>query len=334
MSGVASGAPRRLTIGRQSVPLAAPFAISRGSRTVAETVTVEITAGSFRGRGECVPYPRYGESVEGVVAALEAMRDAVADGLDRAELQNAMDAGAARNALDAALWDLEAKTSGKSASRLADIGPLRPLVTAYTLSLDEPAAMGAAAREHRDRPLLKLKLTGEGDLERVRAVREGAPAARLIVDANEGWTADHYVTLAPALAELGVELIEQPLPADADEALAGLPHPIPVCADEACHTRADLDRLAGRYDAINIKLDKTGGLTEALALAAAAERRGFRLMVGCMIGSSLAMAPAFLVAQAAQFVDLDAPLLLARDRQPGLRYDGSTIYPPSPALWG
>jgi L-alanine-DL-glutamate epimerase-like enolase superfamily enzyme len=326
--------PRRLGILREALPLARPFAISRGSRTVAEIVVAEIVDGAHRGRGEGVPYARYGESVEGVVAALEAMRESVADGLDRALLQQAMPPGAARNALDAALWDLEAKASGRSVARLLGESALRPLVTAYTLSLDTSEAMGRAAREQASRPLLKLKLTGEGDLARVAAVRDAAPTARLIVDANEGWSERHFIELAPALARLGVVLIEQPLPADSDEALARHPHPVPVCADESCHTRADLDRLVGRYDAVNIKLDKTGGLTEALALAEAAQRRGLRIMVGCMIGSSLAMAPAFYLAQQAEFVDLDAPLLLARDRQPGLRYDGSTVYPPSPRLWG
>ncbi|HZT89313.1 MAG TPA: N-acetyl-D-Glu racemase DgcA [Stellaceae bacterium] len=324
----------RLTVSREAWPLAAPFAISRGSRTTAEVVVAEINDGRIRGRGESVPYARYKETVEGVVAAIEAMREVVVAGLDRDGLAQAMPPGAARNALDLALWDFAAKAEGKSVARMAELGALRPLTTAYTLGLDTPERMGAAAAEQRERPLLKLKLTGDGDLERVRAVRENAPAARIIVDANEGWTVEHFAALSPALAELGVALIEQPLPADADAVLAELPHPVPVCADEACHTRADLDGLAGKYEWVNIKLDKTGGLTEALALAAAAERKGFRVMVGCMIGTSLAMAPAFLVGQSAQLVDLDGPLLLARDRQPGLRYDGSTIYPPMPALWG
>ncbi len=326
--------PQRLRVVRQSWPLAQPFAISRGSRTTAEVVVAEIFDGDFRGRGECVPYPRYGESVDAVARALEEMAGAVFSGLDREALQAAMPPGAARNALDAAFWDLDAKRADRPVAELAGLGRLHPVVTAYTLSLDTPERMGEAAAQHRARPLLKLKLTGDGDVERVQAVRRAAPAARLIVDANEGWTARHFAELAPALAELGVELIEQPLPADADEALAHLPHPIPVCADEACHTSADLDRLEGRYDAVNIKLDKSGGLTEALALAAAAASRGFAIMVGCMIGTSLSMAPAMLVAQQADIVDLDAPLLLAGDRAHGLRYDGSTVYPPEPALWG
>jgi L-Ala-D/L-Glu epimerase len=326
--------PQRLSVSRRAWPLAQAFAISRGSRTTAEVVVAEVSDGEFRGRGECVPYPRYGESVDSVVQTLEAMKGAVFSGLDRHELQRAMPPGAARNALDCAFWDLDGKRDDRRVADMAGLGQLRPLVTAYTLSLDTPERMGDAAAANRDRPLLKLKVTGDGDIERVRAVRRNAPQSRLIVDANEGWSERHLTEIMPMLAEFGVELIEQPLPAGADDALARLPHPIPVCADEACHTRGDLDRLAGKYDAVNVKLDKTGGLTEALALAEAAAARGFKIMVGCMIGSSLAMAPALLVAQRAAFVDLDGPLLLASDRSPGLRYDGSTVYPPDPALWG
>jgi L-Ala-D/L-Glu epimerase len=326
--------PQRLSVSRRAWSLARPFAISRGSKTTAEVVIAEVSDGEFRGRGECVPYPRYGETVDSVVAALEAMKGAVFSGLDRRELQHAMPPGAARNALDCAFWDLDAKRDNCRAAELAGLGELRPVVTAYTLSLDTPERMGEAAAAQRARPLLKLKLTGDGDLERVRAVRRAAPASRLIVDANEGWSERHLTEIMPALAEFGVELIEQPLPAGEDEALARVPHPVPVCADEACHTTADLDRLVGKYDAVNIKLDKTGGLTEALALSQAARARGFKIMVGCMIGTSLAMAPAMLIAQGAEIVDLDAPLLLAADRVPGLRYDGSTVYPPEPALWG
>jgi len=325
---------RRLTVHRESWPLAKAFAISRGSRTTAEVVLAEIVDGPHKGRGESVPYARYSETVDGVVAALEAMAQAVAEDMDRDALQGRMPPGAARNALDAALWDLEAKESGKPVHRLAGIEPLQSVVTAYTLSLDTPEAMGRAAAAEATRPLLKIKLTGEGDLERVRAVRASAPRARLIVDANEGWSAEHFQRYAPSLSELGVALIEQPLPAGTDGILAQLPHPIPVCADESCHTREDLPGLRGKYEFVNIKLDKTGGLTEALRLAAEARAQGFGIMVGCMIGTSLAMAPAMLVAQQAEFVDLDAPLLLARDRQPGLRYDGSTVFPAKPNLWG
>jgi L-alanine-DL-glutamate epimerase-like enolase superfamily enzyme len=324
----------RLTVRRESWPLAQPFVISRGSRTTAEVVVAELVAGQHRGRGESVPYARYGETVEGVIETIEKLAPQIAEGLDRAGLQTALPPGAARNAVDTAFWDLEAKASGKTVSRLAGIDPPRPLVTAYTLSLGEPEAMGRAAAEHSARPLLKLKLTGEGDLERVRAVRAAAPKSRLIVDANEGWSPEHFERYASGLAELGVALIEQPLPADRDDALASMPHPVPVCADESCHVSADVEGLVGKYEFVNVKLDKTGGLTEALALVHAARAKGFRLMVGCMIGTSLAMAPACFVAEGAEFVDLDAPLLLAKDRQPGLRYDGSTIYPPKPALWG
>jgi L-alanine-DL-glutamate epimerase-like enolase superfamily enzyme len=326
--------PQRLSVSRRTWPLAQPFAMSRGSRSSAEVVLAELFDGDFRGRGECVPSPRYGESPESVAATLEAMKGAVFSGLDREQLQHAMPAGAARNALDAAFWDIEAKRADCRATDLAGIGALRPLTTAYTLSLDTPERMGAAAAANRSRALLKLKLGGDGDLERVAAVRENAPQSRLIVDPNEGWTADHFAEFAPRLARFGVELIEQPLAADADDALAAIPHPVPVCADEACRGIADLARLVGKYDAINIKLDKTGGLTEALALAKAARERGFEIMVGCMIGTSLAMAPAMLVAQQASVVDLDAPLLLAADRNQGLRYEGSLVYPPEPALWG
>jgi L-alanine-DL-glutamate epimerase-like enolase superfamily enzyme len=326
--------PQNLSVSRRSWPLARPFAISRGSKTTAEVVVAEIYDGQYRGRGECVPYPHYGESVDSVVETLEKMKRAVFSGLDRTELQSAMPPGAARNALDVAFWDLDAKRDDRRVSELLGLGPLHPVMTAYTLSLDTPQNMAASAKLQRERPLLKLKLTGDGDLERVEAVRDAAPASRLIVDANEGWSERHLVEVMPRLADFGVELIEQPLPAGDDDALARVPHPIPVCADEACHTVSDLDRLAGKYDAVNIKLDKSGGLTAALALAEAASTRGFKIMIGCMVGTSLAMAPAFLVAQRAHWVDLDAPLLLASDRARGLRYDCSTVYPPEPGLWG
>src|SRR5215469_1328500 len=326
--------PQRLHVTKRSWPLAQPFVLSRGSKTTADVVVAELHDGDSQGRGECVPYPRYGESVDSVFETLEKMKGAVFSGLNRESLQEAMPPGAARNALDAAFWDIEAKRAYCSVTDLLGIAPLKPVTTAYTLSLDTPERMGEAAAAQRARPLLKLKLTGDGDLERVRAVRENAPASRLIVDANEGWTPAHFETLAPVLATLGVELIEQPLPAGDDDALAELPHPIPVCADESCHTAADLDRLVGKYDAVNIKLDKAGGLTEALQLAAAARARGFAIMVGCMIGTSLAMAPAMLIAQGASIVDLDAPLLLAADRNQGLRYEGSLVHPPNPKLWG
>lgn len=321
-------------IRHESWPLAGRFTISRGSRTTAEVLVVEIADGAKRGRGECVPYARYGETIDSAKAQVESIRMALEGGMGRAALQSALPAGAARNAVDCALWDLEAKRTGKPAWQLAGLGLPTPLTTAYTLSLDTAENMGAAARANAHRPLLKLKLAGPEDLDRVRAVHANAPKARLIVDANEGWTTEVYAKLAPELAALSVEMIEQPLPAADDAALAGIPRPIPVCADESAHDRAGLAHVVGRYDAINIKLDKTGGLTEALALAAAARAAGLEIMVGCMLATSLAMAPALLVAQGARWVDLDGPLLLAKDREPGLRFEGSLIQPAPPALWG
>jgi L-alanine-DL-glutamate epimerase-like enolase superfamily enzyme len=268
------------------------------------------------------------------MAALEAMAGKVADGLDRETLRRLMEPGAARNALDCALWDLEAKRAGRPAWELAGLTTAPgPLVTCYTLSVDEPAAMAQAARA-TPHPLLKMKLTGSGDLERVRAVREAAPAARLVVDANEAWTLDQLRRFAPAFAELGVEMIEQPLPAGQDEALRGYRSPVPLGADESCHGLASLEGLKGLYSVVNIKLDKTGGLTEALLMKQAAQAAGFELMIGCMVASSLAMAPAVLLAQGARFTDLDGPLLLTEDRQPALRYDGALVHPPTPDLWG
>ncbi len=325
---------RRLTVRTERWPIAGAFTISRGSKTEAEVVVVEIGDGAQAGRGECVPYPRYGETIAGAIATIESIRDAIERGLDRIALQSALEPGAARNAVDCALWDLEAKQTGRRVWALAGLAAPGELVTAYTLSLDTVENMAAAARANARRPLLKLKLSGPGDLDRVRAVHANAPNARLIVDANEAWTPAIYAELAPQLGPLGVELIEQPLPAAADEALAGMHRPIPVCADESCHDTARLGGVIGRYDAINIKLDKTGGLTEALRLAAAARANGLQIMVGCMIGTSLSMAPATLVADQARWVDLDGPLLLARDREHGLAYRGSRLQPASPALWG
>jgi L-alanine-DL-glutamate epimerase-like enolase superfamily enzyme len=323
-------------------PLAAAFTISRGSKTEAVVVVVELRDGLHRGRGEAVPYARYGETPQGVVAAIEALRQGldqgldqgVDQGLDRVALQAALPAGAARNALDCAFWDLAAKQAGRRAHELAGVLAPKPLVTAYTISLARPAVMAEAAERAATRPLLKVKLGGGDDGARIAAVRRAAPKAELIVDANEGWSADNLEQNFAACAAAGVTLIEQPLPEGSDAVLARIERPIPVCADESVHDRASLDALAGKYDAINIKLDKTGGLTEALALAAAAERRGFAIMVGCMVATSLAMAPAMLVAQQASVVDLDGPLLLAKDRPDGLRYVGSIAYPAEPALWG
>ena len=325
---------RALEVARERWPLRAAFTISRGSKTASEVVVARIREGEHEGRGECVPYPRYGETAEGVAAAIESLAPALRDGLGRTELQDMLPAGAARNALDCALWDLECKTKGVRAWKIAGLAAPGPLTTAYTLSLDSPEAMKAVAARNAARPLLKLKLGGSGDVDRVAAVREGAPEARIVVDANEGWTPEDYEALAPQLERLGVAMIEQPLPAGKDEALLHLERPVPVCADESCHDRATLQALAGRYDVVNIKLDKTGGLTEALALLDAARESGFAIMVGCMIATSLSMAPALLVADGAAFVDLDGPLLLAGDRPHGLRYDGALVHSPAPALWG
>jgi L-alanine-DL-glutamate epimerase-like enolase superfamily enzyme len=325
----------RLTVSIDRFPIAGRFTIARGSRTEAVVVTAMIESDGAVGRGECVPYARYGETVEGVAAAIEALRDRIEDGIGREALQAAMAPGAARNAVDCALWDLDAKRSGIRAHITAGIDRLRPVTTAYTISLDTPAAMAEAAARAADRPILKIKFGApEGDLERIRAVRAAAPDTALIADANEGWTGTNLERHLDACAEAGFALVEQPLPASADEALRAIRRPVPVCADESVHAREGLDRLVGLYDAINIKLDKTGGLTEALVLAREAERRGLALMVGCMVGTSLAMAPALLLAPQARFVDLDGPLLLARDREPGLVYEGSVVFPPSPSLWG
>lgn len=325
---------RFLDVAVEKWPIAGRFAISRGSRIEAEVVVVTIREGGHAGRGESVPYARYGESVDGTVAGIGAVMDAVSAGLDREALRQAMPPGAGRNAIDCALFDLEAKATGRTAAEIAGLPPLRPVETAYTLSLDTPEAMAVAARAAATRPLLKVKLGGDGDAARISAIRQAAPGARLIVDANEAWSPANLEPNMAACAAAGVEMIEQPLPAGDDEALSTIARIVPVCADESLHTAADFPALAGRYDAVNIKLDKTGGLTEALALAAEARRLGFRIMAGCMVGTSLAMAPALHLAQTADFVDLDGPLLLARDREPGLRYEGSLVYPPSRELWG
>ena len=325
---------RTLSVRAATWPLAASFTISRGSRTEARVVVAEITESGVTGRGECVPYAHYGESVEGVMAAIEALAGPIADGLDRRALKRELAPGAARNALDCALWDVEAKHAGEPVWRLAGLARPGPLTTAYTLSLDSPEAMGEAAAANAARPLLKLKLDGERVIERVAAVRAAAPGARIIVDANEAWTIDLLRRTSRELARLGVEMIEQPLPAHSDGGLEGIERPVPLCADESCHDTATLAGLESRYDIINIKLDKTGGLTEALALADAARAAGLGIMVGCMIGTSLAMAPATLVAAGAAFVDLDGPLLLARDHDPGIAFAGSVMEPPPAALWG
>ena len=330
--------PQRLTVTRRAWPLTRPLMTAHGVQTTVVVVFAEISDVESRGRGESVPLRRYGESIDSVVAALDAMKGAVFSGLNRDTLQHALPAGAARNALDCAFWDIDAKRAYRSVAELAGIGPglggVPPLLTAFTIAFDTPDKMAEQAAANRTRPLLKLEFLGDGDVERVRAVRQAAPAARLIIDANESWNEAQLREYMPMLIDLRVALIEQPLPANADDALARLEHPIPLCADESCRTRADLDRLDGKYEAINIKLDKAGGLTEALALAAEAKRRGLRIMVSGVISTSLGIAPALLVAQQAEIVDLDGPLRLALDRGAGLRYDSSTIHPPDPKLWG
>lgn len=315
-------------------PLAAAFTISRGTKTQADVVVVEVEADGCIGRGECVPYPRYAETVDGVLATIEGLRAALAAGLDRDGLQQALPAGAARNAIDCALWSWEAARQHCRVHELLGAPAPEAVTTAYTLSLADAATMAAAAAQHKHRPLLKLKLAGDGlDAQRVAGVRQGAPEARIIVDANEGGLASTITGLLQELSALGVELVEQPLPAAADEVLAGIEHALPVCADESCHTLSDLPHLQDRYDMVNIKLDKTGGLTEALRLRDAARAAGLGIMVGCMVGTSLSMAPAVLLAQDAEVVDLDGPLLLARDREPGLTFEGSLLLPPPAGLW-
>ena len=324
-----------LTIWTECFPVAGSFTIARDSRTEIDVVSVELTQGNACGRGECRPYARYGESSETVRNAIEGLRAELEAGLTRSALGKRLGPGAARNALDCALWDLESKRGGQPVWRIAGLAPPAPLTTAYTISLDDAETMATAAGRAGNFPILKVKLgAGSGDIERIRAVRASAPDARLIVDANEGWTAMTLRDMLPHLAVAGVELVEQPLPAEADGELLGFNSPIPLCADESCHDRASLSHLVGKYDWVNIKLDKTGGLTEALALAAAARDMGFRLLVGCMVGTSLGIAPAVLLGQMAELVDLDGPLLLGKDRDPALRYDGATLHPPDPALWG
>jgi L-alanine-DL-glutamate epimerase-like enolase superfamily enzyme len=323
-----------LDIAEERWPIAGAFTISRGSKTEAHVVRVMLGQDGHQGHGECVPYPRYAETVPQVMAALTVARNTLEAGVSRAEIPAIMEPMAARNALDCALWDLEAKRTGRPVWELAGLPEPRPAITAYTLSLDTPDAMGAAAARSAHRPLLKLKLGREGDGERLASVRRNAPGCRLIVDANEGWTPENLGPMLDHCARAGVELVEQPLPAGQDDALRGMTRPVPVCADESAHGEASLDDLTGKYDAINIKLDKTGGLTPAIALARAAQDRQLKIMVGCMLATSLAMAPAMLLAAWADVIDLDGPLLLSRDRQPGIRYEGSLMHPPPRSLWG
>ncbi|UWQ74103.1 N-acetyl-D-Glu racemase DgcA [Leisingera sp. M658] len=319
-----------ITVTPDVFKLAQVFTISRGSRTEAKVLTVRVEKDGVTGWGECVPYARYNETLDSVTGEIEGLP---AD-FTRAELQSLLPAGAARNAVDCALWDLEAKQAGKRVWELAGLPAPGPEITAYTLSLDTPEKMQKQAAENAFRPLLKIKLGTPDDMPRLEAVRAGAPDAKIIIDANEGWSAEVYAELAPHLVRLGVELVEQPLPAGEDAALIGLERPVPVCADESCHDRESLPKLKGKYDVVNIKLDKTGGLTEALKLRDQALAEGYQVMVGCMVGSSLAMAPATLVAQGAAVTDLDGPLLLAEDREEPLTFDAEGVHPPVAALWG
>ena len=323
----------RISAGEETWPLVKPFRISRGSRTEAQVVVVTITDGQHTGRGEGVPIKRYNQTPASVLAEIESIKDAA--NLNRQQLQKVLPPGVARNAVDCAVWDLEARISGKRAWELANI-PIAPEVeTTFTISLDTPEAMAAAAKAVTNLPILKLKLGGDqSDLARVEAVHEATPKARLLVDANESWTAEHYRRVVPSLAELGVELIEQPFPAEADRILTTLDRPIPVCADESCHTTADLPKLKNSYDVVNIKLDKTGGLTEALLLVDGAHQAGFKILIGCMVCTSLAIAPARLLASTADWVDLDGPLLLGRDRDNSIQYDNGKMGIPAQELWG
>ena len=325
---------RTVIIEAQRFEIAGSFKISRETRTHAQVVTVSIGEEGVSGRGECVPYPRYGESLETVQTQIEEISPLLKSGLSRIELLSAIPAGAARNAIDCALWDLEAKRSGHSAAQVAGLKALQPVTTAFTISVDTPETMAEKAAQAAHRPLLKVKLTGLGDDVRILAVREAAPQSTLIVDANEAWDASCFEANLAACASAGVELIEQPLPAKEDNVLSSIKSPITLCADESLAPGKSLDSLRDKYDAVNIKLDKAGGLTEAFNLLHAARAAEFKIMIGCMLGTSLAMAPAVLLAQQADFVDLDGPLLLKEDRSPGLRFEGSTLHPPEPALWG
>jgi L-alanine-DL-glutamate epimerase-like enolase superfamily enzyme len=325
---------RQLNIRQRSLPLHSPFRIARGERHAADVVTVELTQGDCAGCGESVPYPRYGESIASVLDEMEALRNDLCTGMGRDELQARLHPGAARNAIDAALWDLEAKLTGVPVRTQLARPPHEPLVSALTISLDTPDAMGRAASKIADAKLIKIKVDADDPAARIEAVRRAAPRSRLIVDPNESWTLDILAETMPVLERAGVNLIEQPLPARADSDLLGFASRIPICADEACHTTADLPRLLERYQAINIKLDKTGGLTEAWRLLRAARAQGFRIMVGCMVGSSLGIAPALEIAREAEFIDLDGPLWLENDHADGVKLENGLLAPPATGFWG
>jgi len=324
-----------LTVRRENWPIRGSFNIARGSKTAAEVVVAQIEHEGVIGRGECVPYTRYGETIDSVVDQTESLAQQIAQGLTRIQLQSALPSGAARNALDCAMWDLEAKLTGVPVWRRAGLPPPVSAVTAYTISLSDPEKMAQDAAEAAPRhPLLKLKLGGDRDLDRVEAIRQAAPHVRLIADANEAWSLAHISEFGPAFVELGVELIEQPLPAGEDRALASVECPVPLCADESCHDTASLGSITDKYRFVNVKLDKTGGLTEALSLINACQQGNLGIMVGCMVATSLAMAPATLLNPYATYVDLDGPLLLAEDRKPGLNINNSRVSPPRSELWG
>ena len=325
---------RAVAVVAERWPLRETFTIARGSKHEAHVVVVTLSEGGAAGRGECVPYARYGETVTSVIDQVRQLEDRLAAGMTRVELLEALPPGAARNAIDCALWDLEARQAGQPVWQLAGLAAPQPVITAYTLSLAEPAAMAQAAAGEAHRPLLKIKVGAAQIMERIRAVRAAAPAAQLIVDANEAWTPDQLARLLPELAAAGVALLEQPLPAGQDECLAHLTRVVPVAADESCHVAADVTGLAGRYDLVNVKLDKTGGLTAALQLVHGAEAAGLGLMIGCMVCTSLGVAPAMMLCEAAAFVDLDGPLLLAADRPGGLTLQDHRLQPPTADLWG
>ncbi len=326
---------RSLNIIVEDWPITGTFRIARGHKTHARTLVVNLNDNDHTGRGECVPYARYGESVDSVSAQIETIRRALENGLNRQDLQQALPAGAARNALDCALWDLDAKMRGEPVWKLAGLAQPKPVQTALTITIDQPQIMAQKAQTASSFPVLKLKLAGDGsDLERLSAIHKARPDARLILDANEGLTPGQLKALLPDLERLSVVLIEQPLPVSDDHHLADLASPIPLCADESLHTSADLDRLSALYGAVNIKLDKTGGLSEAIQLAQEAKARGLTIMLGCMVGTSLGMAPSLLLGDMADFIDLDGPLLLQGDRTPGLVYDEAWVHTPAPDLWG
>lgn len=325
---------RELTIRRESFPLVAPFRIARGTKLAADVVAVELRQGDKTGRGESVPYGRYGESIASVIDEMETFRSRLVAGMGRDELQAVLPPGAARNALDAALWDLEWRLSSVPVWAQLARAPNAALVSAMTISIDTPERMGAAAARIAHTGLIKIKVDATDAAARINAVRQSAPKARLMVDANESWNIQTLRDMQSTLERCGVELLEQPLPADADDDLLGYSSRIPICADEACHVTTDLPRLRERYQAVNIKLDKSGGLTEAWRLLRAARADGFRIMVGCMVCSSLGIAPALEIARDAEFIDLDGPLWLEHDHADGVVLKDGLLLPPAPGFWG